>query len=161
MIVERATVLEVEGDSVLVRCHRQAACQRCAEGQGCGGGLMSRLLGDRLQSVRLPTAGVPLAPGDEVSIGLEEQGLVLAAAAVYLLPLLCALAGAAGVAVGVGGGDAATLAGAAAGFGAGVAWARRYGRRHAGDGRFRPRLLAAHGPASRPPGRVEPLVRQP
>jgi sigma-E factor negative regulatory protein RseC len=143
VIVETATVLEVRGDVAIVRCHRQAACERCAEGRGCGGGIMARLLGERLDGVRVPTNGMSLTPGDEVAIGLEEQGLVLASLAVYFVPLAGALAGSAAVASLIGGGDPAALAGAGAGFAAGLAWARRFGRRHRGDGRFRPRLLGA------------------
>lgn len=149
MITETATVLEVHADHALVRCHRQADCQRCAEGRGCGGGVMSRLLGERLHAVRAATDGLDLRPGDEVRIGLEEQGLVQASAAVYLLPLLAALAAAAAASRWVGEGDAVAVLGAAAGFATGLAWARRFGRRRRADGRFRPRVLGA---ASGSPG---------
>jgi sigma-E factor negative regulatory protein RseC len=155
VIVETATVLEIRGDEAVVRCHRQAACERCAEGRGCGGGIMARLLGERLDGVRVPTGGMSLKPGDDVAIGLEERGLVLASLAVYFVPLAGALAGAAAVSSLIGGGDPAALVGAGAGFAAGLAWARRFGRRRRGDGRFRPRLLGAAGhPSGPPPGPV-------
>ena len=142
MITETATVLDVRGEVALVRCHGQAHCQRCAEGRGCGGGAMSRLLGERLHAVQAATDGLEVEPGDEVTLGLEPQGLVLASAAVYLVPLLGAVAGAVVAAEWLGRGDPAAVTAAAIGFTAGLFWARRFGRRHRNDGRFRPRILA-------------------
>ena len=142
MITEPATVLEVRGDIALVRCHSQAGCQRCAEGRGCGGGALSRLLGERLHAVEAVVArDLDLRPGDEVTVGLEPRGVLHASAAVYFLPLLTAFAGALVAAAWAGSGDAIAVAGAAAGLAAGLAWARGFGRRRAGDGRFRPRVI--------------------
>jgi sigma-E factor negative regulatory protein RseC len=148
VIVERATVIEIDGDDALVRCHAQAGCQRCAQGRGCGGGIMAKWLGDRLQAVRVGTDGLALRPGDEVAIALEERGLVQASAAVYLVPLLAAMAGAAAAGLGTAGGDGPAVAGAIAGFCGGVAWSRRFARRRQDDGRFRPRVLGG-APAAR------------
>jgi glycosyltransferase involved in cell wall biosynthesis len=74
-----------------VACQRQVECQRCAEGRGCGGGVLGRLLGDRLHKIRAATGSVAVAPGDQVLIGLGEDVVLRAAAAVYLVPLLLAL----------------------------------------------------------------------
>jgi sigma-E factor negative regulatory protein RseC len=141
VIVESATVLELDGDAAIVRCHRQAACQRCAEGRGCGGGIMSRLLGDRLRTVRVALDGRTLQPGDEVTIGLDENGLVRASAAMYFIPLLGALALAFAATAVFGRGDAIEVAGAIGGFWGGLVWARRFGRSREGDERYRPRIL--------------------
>jgi sigma-E factor negative regulatory protein RseC len=141
LITEPATVLEVRGDTALVRCHSQAACQRCAEGRGCGGGALSRLLGERLHVVEAATGGLDLRPGDEVTVGLEPRGFLHASAAVYFLPLVTALGGALIGTAWFGAGDAVALAGAVAGLAAGLAWARGFGRRRSGDGRFRPRVI--------------------
>jgi sigma-E factor negative regulatory protein RseC len=151
LITEPATVLEIRGDIALVRCHSQAACQRCAEGRGCGGGALSRLLGERLHTVEALAGGLELRPGDEVTVGLEPRGFLHASAAVYFLPLLTALGGALAAAAWFGASDAVALAGAVAGLAAGLAWARAFGRRRAGDGRFRPRVidrLAPDAPAA-------------
>jgi sigma-E factor negative regulatory protein RseC len=142
LITETATVLDVSGGIALVRCHSQAHCRRCAEGRGCGGGAMSRLLGERLHAVQVATDGLPVEPGDEVTLGLEPRGLVLASAAVYLVPLLGAVAGALVAAEWLGRGDPVAVAAATLGFTGGLLWARRFGRRHRNDGRFRPRILA-------------------
>lgn len=142
MITESATVLEVRGDVALVRTRAQAGCQRCAEGRGCGGDVMSRLLGDRLRTVQVATGGHALAPGDEVEIGLHERALVQASAAMYLLPLVTALLAAVAAAGMLGGTDGIVAVAALAGLGLGLVWTRRFGARRAGDDRFRPRVLA-------------------
>jgi len=160
VIVENATVLELQGDAAVVRCHRQAGCQRCAEGRGCGGGLMTRLLGDRLQAVRVATNGWTLRPGDEVTIGLDENGLVQASAAVYLVPLLGALALAVAATAVFGGGDAVAVAGAFGGFSAGLVWARRFGRPGEGDERYRPRILSRSGAGVEGPVATSAVVRR-
>lgn len=141
MITETGRVLAVEGEWAWVACRRQVECARCAEGRGCGGGVLGKLLGDRLHKVRAATGSVAVAPGDQVLIGLGEDAVLRAAAAVYLLPLVLALAGGVAVVTVMGGGDLAALLGAVAGLVAGLAWARGYSRRHATDTALQPVVL--------------------
>jgi sigma-E factor negative regulatory protein RseC len=141
VITETGRVLAVEGDWAWVSCSRQVECARCAEGRGCGGGVLGRLLGDRLHQVRASTGAVVVAPGDQVLIGLGEDAVLRAAAVVYLVPLLLALAGGAGFATVFGGGELAAIAGAVVGFLLGLRWARGYGRRHAADAGLQPVIL--------------------
>lgn len=144
MITETGRVLEVGEGWAWVACRRQVECARCAEGRGCGGGVLGRLLGDRLHKVRAATGSVAVRPGDQVVIGLGEDAVLRAAAAVYLLPLVLALAGAAVGAWWFGGGDLAAVGGAVAGLLVGLGWARSYGRRHARDAALQPVILR-HG----------------
>ena len=141
MITETGRVLEVDGDWAWIACQRQVECPRCAEGRGCGGGVLGKLLGDRLHKVRAATGSVAVEPGDQVRIGLGEDAVLRAAAAVYLVPLLAALAMGATAAAMTGGGDVAAIAGAAAGLFLGLGWARRYGRRMAADAALQPVIL--------------------
>jgi sigma-E factor negative regulatory protein RseC len=141
LITETGRVLQVEGDWAWVACQRQVQCQRCAEGRGCGGGVLGRLLGDRLHKIRAATGSVAVAPGDQVLIGLGEDVVLRAAAAVYLVPLLLALAGGAAAAGLAGGGDLAAIAGAAAGLLLGLRWARAYSRRNAANASLQPVIL--------------------
>ena len=115
---------------------------------------MSRLLGDRLNLVSVATGGKTLRVGDEVLIGLHEQGLVQASAAVYLVPLITGLLGGVAAASAFGAGDAIVLAGAVAGFAGGLAWARRFGVQREGDDRFAPRIIEKATPE--PSGRAHP-----
>jgi sigma-E factor negative regulatory protein RseC len=141
LITETGRVLEVEGAWAWVACRRQAECARCAEGRGCGGGILGRMLGDRLHKVRASTGAVAVAPGDQVLIGLGEEVVLRAAAAVYLVPLLLALGGAVAAAALTGAGDLAAVPGAAAGLVLGLAWARGYSRRHGADASLQPVIL--------------------
>lgn len=141
MITETGQVLEVGSGHAWVACRRQVDCARCAEGRGCGGGLLGRLLGNRLHKVRAVTRELPVSPGDRVLIGLDEDAVLRAAAAVYLAPLLGALGGGLAAAAGLPGSEAAAVAAAAAGLLLGLGWAGRYSRRHATDPRFQPVVL--------------------
>lgn len=141
MITETGRVIGVEGEWARVACRRQVECQRCAEGRGCGGGVLGRLLGDRLHEIRAATGAVDVVPGDQVVIGLGEDAVMRAAAAVYLVPLLLALAGGAGAAALSGGGDMPAILGAVAGLILGLRWARAYGRRNAASTALQPVIL--------------------
>lgn len=141
MITETGRVLKVDGDWAWIACRRQVECARCAEGRGCGGGVLGRLLGDRLHKIRAATGAVPVAPGDQVVIGLGEDVVLRAAAVVYLAPLLLALAGAAAAAALTGRGDGAAILGAVAGLVFGLRWARGYSRRHEADTTLQPVIL--------------------
>lgn len=140
MITETGHVLEVEADHAWVACLRQVGCARCAEGKGCGGGIIGKMMGDRLHRVRVATGDVPVTPGDQVVIGLREDAVMRAAVVVYLLPLVAAL-GAGILAWSAVGGDLAAALGALAGLAGGLFWARRYSERHARDARFEPVIL--------------------
>ena len=142
MIIEPATVVRVDGDIVWVRCESQRGCPRCAEGRGCGGGVLGKLLGDRLRMVRAARGDFPLSAGESVVIGLAETALVRASVAMYLIPLLTMLA-AAVVAWRVGGeSEAWAISGGLVGFLAGLAHARRFGSRHDTDSRYHPVVIA-------------------
>ena len=131
MITERARVLRVNGTTVWVHCESQAGCARCAAGEGCGGGLFSKLLRGRLQELplALPAAlAGAVAAGDWVLVGLSTRAVQAASTLLYGLPLAMLLAGA------IAGdllwpGDAAAFAGAVLGLGTGLLIARRLGNR--------------------------------
>jgi len=141
MITEPGTVTRVTGEFAWVRCEAQQACQRCAEGRGCGGGLLGRLLGDRLRLVRVARGDLDLRAGDGVVIGLGETALVRSAVVMYLVPLITLFVGAAVMHRLTGGTDLWAIAGGVAGLFAGLAYARRFGLRHGADPRYQPRVL--------------------
>ena len=90
MIIERGFVSEVDGDEIVVICRSRMDCQRCAEGKGCGGGILARWLGDRQFQVHAYYDSLAQSPkqGDLVQIGLPANRLVYLAAIMYALPLL-------------------------------------------------------------------------
>lgn len=142
MILARGRIVEVTGTHARVARPAAEACERCAAGQGCGGGLFARLIGSRVHEVRALVGADGVTPGDEVIVGLPESGLLAGAAAVYVVPLAGLLLGAvlAGVLLGVSS-DLGVLAAGFAGFGAGLLWLLRYSRRAAADPRFEPRII--------------------
>lgn len=139
MIEEQAEVTAIDADGAWVACRAQAGCARCAEGRGCGGGLLGRWLGDRLHRVYVIHQG-GLAVGDCVVIGLDERAVLRAALLVYGVPLGALLAGA-WLGHVLYASDLAALAGAALGLLVGFGWVRAFSRkirRHRG---FQPAVL--------------------
>ncbi|MGH8494899.1 MAG: SoxR reducing system RseC family protein [Gammaproteobacteria bacterium] len=142
MILERGRVVRVAGQHAWVARAGIAACERCAAGNGCGGGIFARLVGRRQYEVRARNAVVGVTAGDEVMIGLPERALLAGAFAVYIVPLIGLLAGAVlGGALFGPAGDGGVIVIGAAGFLAGVFWLRRYAGRAAMDPRFEPRVV--------------------
>ena len=95
MMIERARVVAVEVDACWVETIARPGCGACASGQGCGGGVIGRLLGDRRHHLRIVLpAGLRPAVDDEVEIGVREHSVLRASVFAYLLPLAGIVAGA-------------------------------------------------------------------
>ena len=105
---------------------------------------MGRLLGDRLRLVRAAIVDAVPEVDDRVLLSLSETALLQASLIMYLGPIVTMLAGAVGLSIVAGPGEAGIILGGMGGFLVGLLNARRYGARHDGDGRFQPVLL---GPA--------------
>jgi sigma-E factor negative regulatory protein RseC len=143
MITEEATVLRCDGSRVWVAPRTVADCKRCAEGRGCGGGILGRLVGDRLAAVEVDPDGHDLQAGERVLLALSEPVLIRASLTAYLLPLACVFAGAlAGRLIAPLEGDGAEVFGALAGLVAGLALARRVSRPRARAAGWQPRVIA-------------------
>ncbi len=148
MLLETGRVEAVQKQFAWVACAAQSDCQRCREGKGCGGGLLGRLLGDRLHRVRACHDGLVLETGDRVELGLSEAALVRGALQVYGIPLagfllLPALLGLLG---GVSN-DFALLFAGLGGLFAGLWFARRRARRVETDPRYQPVITRRLSPA--------------
>jgi sigma-E factor negative regulatory protein RseC len=145
VIVERGNISELRDGRAWVECQSRSACERCARGQGCGGGVLGALLGDRLHTVQVRAIDPDLQVGDQVELGIAPASLLGGASLVYLLPLSGLLAGA--LVAGYLGGfsnDALTVSGAVVGLlGAGLV--SRHIHRD-GLARFQPKILRNLGP---------------
>ncbi|WMC10067.1 SoxR reducing system RseC family protein [Oceanimonas pelagia] len=131
MIEEIATVTAVHSGSVEVRCFSKSACGQCRQSNNCGTGLVSKALPGRDHRFVIAT-GLELTPGQQVRIGIPEHSLITGALLVYLLPLLCLLAG--GLLAGWAGlGEGASIVGVLAGGGLGFGLAARLSRRRGHD----------------------------
>lgn len=142
MIIQRGRVLRIEGPYVWVACESQQACELCAAGRGCGGGLLGRVLGTRLLEVRAVSGHGEVAAGDSVEIGLEESAVLRGAIITYVLPLLAVLVGVVvGWSIGPPASDGWQLLGVAVGLAVGLTAVRRMSRRVASDRRYQPVVL--------------------
>jgi sigma-E factor negative regulatory protein RseC len=151
MIEELARVVRVDGEFVWVEIRRTSACGGCAAKAGCGTAVFGRFLGAR--RVRLRALGASaITVGDGVVIGIRERALVRGSLALYAVPLLGLLAGAAA------GQDLAQrllisdseLVSIAAGFlglAGGFAWVWHFTRRVADDADYQPVILRRMAPA--------------
>ena len=93
MIEERAVVVTSDVDGVVVTTPGRAGCARCAEGRGCGGGVLGRLTERRQQpTVRAANPdNAEFVAGDQVVIGLDDDALIGASLLVYVGPLVAML----------------------------------------------------------------------
>jgi sigma-E factor negative regulatory protein RseC len=88
MIEEQAQVVDLNQEGVWVETQRRSACGQCAANKGCGTATLSKVLGNKRNRVRaLNPDATPVAIGDEVVIGIEEQALVRGSLALYIMPL--------------------------------------------------------------------------
>lgn len=146
MLIETGRVVAVETDAVWVETIRRSTCGGCAARQGCGHGLLNRIGDGRSGYVRaLRSAsgvGTECAVDDQVRISIPEQVILRGSAVVYLLPLICMLAGAALTARAFPQASEALAAVAAAlGLGLGFALVRWHAWRHRHDRNMQPTLL--------------------
>lgn len=92
MIETVATVVACNNGLITVEAMRKSSCDKCSE-QECGNGQVNRALSNRYHRLTLPFSE-PVTVGQQVIVALPEQGLLTAAALMFVLPLLCILAGA-------------------------------------------------------------------
>ncbi len=91
MVEEIATVVAVETEGLWLTTTPAGTCHSCHASTDCGTGIVAKTFTPR-QNRFFVKSSLQLLPGEQVKIGVAEQGLVLAALAVYLLPLLLMLA---------------------------------------------------------------------
>jgi len=111
-----------DGARAIVSVEVAAACPRCAAGKGCGAGLITGAGRDRQVEAKI-RPGLAVAENDLVEIALAPDNLLRAAAIVYGLPMLGAVAAAA-IAYAFSLGDAAAALAALAGLACGLAVSR-------------------------------------
>jgi len=147
MIEENAQVISINNDDVIIEPVKDAGCSGCKQGGTCGVSLFSGLFGNRstrYRAVNLST--VPLQPGDQVVVGIDENAILGGSLIVYALPLLMLVMAA--VAGGVlaesmlpGYGEILAIIAALCGFVAGLVMTRHISRRIAHDVRYQPVIL--------------------
>jgi len=93
MIEEKATVVAVEGEHVLLQTQRRSACQSCSVKQACGTSVLAKVVGRRSSQILVKNS-LNASIGDEVVIGINDRALVKGSLLIYALPLVLLLTGA-------------------------------------------------------------------
>jgi sigma-E factor negative regulatory protein RseC len=144
MIEESAIVVDVGPKGIWVETQRKSACSSCAVNKGCGTSVLSRVVGNRSNRVRV-VSPIEVSVGESVVIGINESALVRGSFAVYLVPLLfmfvLALAGEWLAQEYLWDKSIITMLGGLIGLGIGFLWLKRYSHRIRNDSRFQPVIL--------------------
>lgn len=147
MIEEHAQVVAVNADGIWVETQRRSACGQCAVNKGCGTATLAKVLGNKRSRVRaLNPHDTPVAVGNEVIIGIDEQALIKGSLAVYTLPLLtmflfALLGDVLGTQLLLESSEPMAIGFGIFGLLLGYAWVRRFTDRIASDERYQPILL--------------------
>lgn len=90
MLVEWGIVTNVRSHRITVNCRSKIDCERCAEGKGCGGGILARWLGNRQYSIQAFFDDSTQSPkiGDFVAIAVPAKRIVKLASIMYGFPLV-------------------------------------------------------------------------
>jgi sigma-E factor negative regulatory protein RseC len=148
MIEETGQVVEVQGEFAWIEHERSNTCGSCSVRKGCGTSAIARVLGQRRVRLRVLNH-INAHVGDQVVVGIAEQGLLRGSLAVYAMPLLGLFAGALagrffGTSVFALQSDGLSIAGAGIGFAAALFWLRRFSRRKQQDASYQPVALRRH-----------------
>jgi sigma-E factor negative regulatory protein RseC len=87
VIEERAIVYKVADGTILVQAISPSNCPRCAEGRGCGGGVLARLVTARRPGLQAKSRIANLREGEMVVVGVDESVLIRASLLLWLAPL--------------------------------------------------------------------------
>lgn len=94
MIEELAVIVVSDENGIWVEPKRQSVCGQCSVKKGCGTAVLETILGKKPTQIEV-ISDIPVLPGDQVIIGMEEQALVHGTFLVYALPLILMILGAA------------------------------------------------------------------
>jgi len=129
----QAEVLAVEGAHVLVKVSEHGGgCGRCNEAGGCNSGVLTQVFGRRAgREFRLQNS-IGAAIGDRVVVSLQDGVTLKTSLAVYMVPVLLVILGAA-LGTALDKGDLGAGLGAGLGLAAALVFVAHFRRRMAGD----------------------------
>lgn len=153
MAIERALVLEVNGDQALIQTQRRSACQSCQLENSCGQGLVSKMSSERSMELWLDNK-LGVQAGQTVTISIPDEGLLQASVLMFVIPLVLMVL-VAGISMQLVGGDPAAIVGGVIGLLSGFYIARQKSASMHHDARFKPviesvALLSTDGAACHP-----------
>lgn len=148
MILQPARIIAATPDHYLLETLPKSACPRCAEGKGCGGGILAQAFANKTYKLSIPLSSTDNNQHHEnemVQVGMHSQSLLMAALVMYLLPLTMLLAGSLGLGLLFGFDDKITVLGAVLGMVIGVLIANKLSRSMIESGQTRPFIVEEPG----------------
>jgi sigma-E factor negative regulatory protein RseC len=141
MILETATVTSVEPDALWVEAVQKSACETCSAQKGCGTAVLSKLPGrtNRIRVIRNQSKEQSFEVGQQVTIAIPEDVVVLGSLGAYMVPLVASLVGL----WLMGSSDLMSVIGACLGLGLGGWAVSLYNRKLRNDPRINPVLFDA------------------
>ncbi len=143
MLETQAVVVRIEDGVTYVQSERPSGCGHCSAQGGCASGTLAQIFGTG-RTAFAASNGVDARVGESVIIGVEEGALLSSTVAVYLVPLVLLIAGAAlGTAVSrpAGNPDLYSVIGAVSGLVLGTVWIRLFSATRRTRSRYRPTIL--------------------
>jgi len=151
MLEETATVMETAEGKAKVVAERKSACGHCSANSTCGTSVLSKYIGKRSMGMWV-TDPIGVEQGEQVTIHLQEGGLLLGSLAVYLLPLILLIGFAMlgdSLAANMGWDhEASAMSFALLGLLLSFTWLRRFNRRISDSDRYRPVIVKRLGGVS-------------
>jgi sigma-E factor negative regulatory protein RseC len=142
MILETAIVTSVEPDALWVEAVQKSACETCSAQKGCGTAVLSKLSGrtNRIRVIRNQSKEQLFEVGQQVTIAIPEDVVVLGSLGAYMVPLVASLVGL----WLMGSSDLMSVIGACLGLGFGGWVVNLYNRMLRNDPRINPVLFDAN-----------------
>lgn len=141
MLIESARVVALEGAQVRVQTVRQSACSSCHSRNSCGQRALAEIgQGKSFELLVSNPEQLPLKPGDQVELGIEEERFLTASLLVYLLPVALLFL-AAGLVSLSGGSELQVIAAAVLGLMVAFCWLGYRSRHGRNQCHYRPRII--------------------
>jgi len=86
MIEERAQVIAIKGNQLVLQAQTQSACGSCSASQGCGTSLLSKVIGRKFTQFQAENI-VNAVVGDTVIVGIAEDALLKGSLVMYVIPV--------------------------------------------------------------------------
>lgn len=92
MIEQTVKIVAIDGKEVWVESLSQTGCARCDAGQGCGGGVFSKLFGQKQYRMKIFNS-LDADLEQNVVIGIPDRAVTMGSFLVYLMPILGLIVG--------------------------------------------------------------------
>ena len=87
MIEEKAQVIEINGNKLVLHAQRQSACGSCSANNGCGTSLLAKVVGRKFSRFQADNS-VNAHVGDTVVVAIPEDAMLKGSMVMYLVPIL-------------------------------------------------------------------------